>query len=127
MSTSYFVILFLTIFISTASSNPILNYTQSHRGCGPIGIDITSFLQNEGVGVITPCCIDHDACYSSCNTTRTGCNDSFRTCTKNACAAQKPSTLKCSTYASILYSVTSVFGIPSYDVSQRAANCTGKA
>ncbi|UJR18893.1 hypothetical protein I4U23_022021 [Adineta vaga] len=116
------MILLFMVFMSVVLSNPITNYTQSNRGCGPLGINIDPILQKEGVGGLTPCCVQHDACYSTCGTTRTMCNDDFRNCTTSFCATQQSSSSsKCLKYASALYTITSVLGIPSFEISQAVA------
>ncbi|CAF1346795.1 unnamed protein product [Adineta ricciae] len=122
MLTMKYLILSSMIFINTVLSNPITNYTQSHRGCGPFGIDIDTLLAKEGVGSITPCCVQHDQCYSTCGTTRDMCNNDFKNCTTTACKTQQTSSSsKCLNYANILYRITSVLGIPSFDISQAVA------
>ncbi|UJR07263.1 hypothetical protein I4U23_011551 [Adineta vaga] len=59
--------------------------------------------------------VGNTSCYSTFGTTRTMCNGDFLNCTRNECATQRSSSsFKCLMYASTLYSITSIFGIPSF-------------
>lgn len=124
MSTIYLIVFISIALISMVSSNPITNLTQSHRGCGPVGIDVTPILQYVNENDITPCCVQHDACYSSCNTTEIMCNNNFLTCTQSVCANQTTDVARCQAISCGFYLTVKYLGAPSYIISQAFAKCS---
>mgnify|MGYP002388047698 FL=1 len=123
MSTNSSVLLLMLLSIATVSSFSIVNITQSHRGCGAVGINITPILNSANASEITPCCIQHDACYSTCNISKSTCDNNFYTCMKNACT--KAASSVCFKYAKIFYEIVKRLGLLSYEISQ-AVSCRKK-
>ena len=124
MSTIYLIVFISIALISVVSSAPITNLTQSHRGCGPVGIDVTPILQFVNQNDITPCCIQHDACYSSCNTTKIMCDNDFLTCSQNACGSKTAGVTLCNAISCGFYDTVKRAGGFSYAISQIFAKCS---
>jgi hypothetical protein len=124
MSKIYLILVISITLISVISADIITNYTQSHRGCGPVAIDVTPILNYINESDITPCCDQHDVCYSSCGPTETMCNNNFLNCTQNVCASQATNVAKCRAISCSFYYLVKLFGGPSYVISQAFAHCS---
>jgi hypothetical protein len=120
----YLALFFFMTFINLVSSAPVETTTNGRRGCGPVGLNIDPILRLINEGEITPCCVQHDACYSTCGSTKSMCDQNFQNCLDNACATQSSDPSQCDDIATGLYSAVVAAGEPSYAASQLVRGCT---
>jgi secretory phospholipase A2 len=117
------LLLVVTTLIGMVSTIPVFSAPSKNRGCGPVGINIDFLLQKVNQSELTPCCVQHDACYATCGMNRTTCDSNFLNCMTNACATQNPSSNDCLKYATGLYWIVRAAGEPSYVITQAVNGC----
>lgn len=98
------------------------------------GVDIESngcskpaFIEVPGEEDFTYCCDRHDACYATCNLSKSYCDTDFGNCMKKMCKSHFSTNTQCGAAAETYTMGTRVFGEEGYqDLQQRHCTCVDK-
>lgn len=55
------------------------------NGCGSYNIIADNYISFFGLSSLIGCCLDHDACYQNCKSSKKICDDEFNKCLKEEC------------------------------------------
>ncbi|CAF1215093.1 unnamed protein product [Rotaria sordida] len=123
------LLLFILSFfvLSLHSLNGASNrFRRQANGCGPVTLNIDTFLRNIGEDVLIVCCNEHDLCYDTCGKTQMICDTTFLHCMIEACQHSLSSSNinRCQNVARILFWFVFFGGQSSYQQAQQQHHCT---
>ncbi|CAF3202259.1 unnamed protein product [Rotaria sp. Silwood2] len=107
-------------------SGTVNRFRRQANGCGPVTLNIDTFLQNIGENVLIVCCNEHDLCYDKCGKTQFTCDTTFLHCMIEACQQLLSSSKinRCQNDARILFWLAIFGGQAAYQQAQQQHNCT---
>jgi len=92
-------------------------------GCEAMGGGMMVMAQPGGPEAFSPCCDLWHACYQTCGSPKKLCDESFKTCSANACGADE----ECKKSANLKGMMLGFAGCEKYDQAQRSScECTSK-